>query len=152
MRWEVEVNGEKLAAGPVGELTELLGKTAEQIKESGPKCVVDLRRGLEMPNKPTARLKELGVSYAHVPVILETFSEQDMDCGRREFARHWGQVLVISEKGSRAIFFVLSHAARAQGWSYEEALSNCSALSTEKVWLEHLKAYLARHNRTPANA
>lgn len=152
MRWEVEVNRDKLVAAPVGELTELLAKTAEAIQENGPKCVVDLRRGLEISEKPAARLRELGVNYVQVPVSAETFSEQDMDCVRREFARRWGRVLVVSEKGARAIYFVLSHAARAQGWSYEQAVASCSPLAGETIWLDHLRPYLARHSRTAAQA
>ena len=41
-----------------------------------------MRKKMEAAESPAAKLKELGVSYQHVPVTLESYSEQDMDAGR----------------------------------------------------------------------
>ena len=144
MQWDIEVNQQKIAARPVQQLEALLKLTADDIKAGqGFLCVVDLRKVTEISKKPA--LKELDVRYVSVPVVVETFSEQDMDFVRREFARHWGRVLIVSEGGVRATFFALAHAARAQKWTLERALSECPALAKEKPWLDYLTAYLSRH-------
>jgi hypothetical protein len=144
MRWEIEINGTKIVAGPAAELTPLLELTPEAVKAGeGFPCVVDVRKAMEIVEKPTARLKELGVRYVPVPVTVATFSEQDMDAIRREFARSWPRLLVISQGGIRASFLALAHAARVKGWSLKEATESCSGLPKE--WLDHLGPYLARH-------
>lgn len=141
MRFEAEVHGQKLVGAPVAELDELLALSAEDIKAGkGYPCVVDVRKKMEASVAPAAKCKELGISYQHVPVTLESYSEQDMDHLRREFARKWGRVLVISAGGERASFLVLSHAARALSWKGEEALEKCPPR-----WRGKLDAYLHRH-------
>ena len=153
MHWEIELNNQKLVAAPASELSSVLALTPDAIKQGeGFACVVDLRKSQEIQDKPNARLQELGVRYVQVPVTAATFSEQDMDAVRREFARSWGQVLVVSQGGTRATFLTLAHAARVRGWSPEQAMESCPKMrpAEEQAWVDHLSCYLARHRPVPA--
>lgn len=142
MHLELEVNGQTLVGADLAQLQAALADPEKKYP-----CVVDLRRRTEWSESPAPKFKELGVKYVPLPVDAETFSEQDMDAVRREFARHWGKVLVVSVRGARSCFLVLAHAARVQGWSYEDALAKCPDLKNHEQLCAHLRSYLQRHVR-----
>ena len=132
MKGELELNGQNLVALDVGSL-EL----------SDYKCVVDLRKAQERTEELAPQCKEKGVSYVHVPVTAQTWSEQDMDFLRRETARRHGKVAVVSAGGQRAAAVLLMHWGRSGVASDDDTLAKCPEL--EDAWKERIKSYLARH-------
>ena len=145
MQYEQTVNGQRLVAATPDVFEQTLKLSADAIKAGeGFPCVVDLRKKQEMSEFPAAKCKELGINYAHVPVTPETLSEQDIDHCRREFARGWGRVLVISQGGQRALLMVILQAARVQGWKAPEATAKCPDLQLP-TYKQYLEGYLSRH-------
>jgi len=132
MKLELELNGQTMVA---------LDAAALDLADY--KCVVDLRKAQERAEELAPKCKEKGVAYVHVPVTAETWSEQDMDFLRRETARRWGKLAVLSAGGQRAAAVLLMHWGRSGEKTDEDTLGQCAEL--DDAWKERIKAYLARH-------
>lgn len=134
MRVDVEVNGRKISAVSVDELS----------KVANPEVVIDCRKSNEIPAGEAAPA-EGGPKVIRLPMTAQTLSEQDMDQLRREFARGAGPFVVASETGLRAATVVLAHAGRVQGWKADDALARCPALGERAALAGFLRFYLAEH-------
>lgn len=132
MKLELELNGQTLVA-----------LDAEALDLTEYKCVVDLRKAQERAEELAPKCKEKGVAYVHVPVTAETWSEQDMDFLRRETARRWGKLAVLSQGGQRAAAMLLMHWGRSGTRTDEDTLAQCADL--QDAWKDRIKDYLARH-------
>ncbi|MBS2039455.1 hypothetical protein JST97_31000 [bacterium] len=111
------------------------------------KLVVDLRKVNEINALPE-NLKDKGISRVSIPVTARSWSEQDMDMLRREFARGVSPVVVLSAGGERAALMALQHVARVEQWSLEQALEKCPAVGKREELKKLLADYLARHTRS----
>ena len=140
----------RLMAGDIKLLENLNDLDASAIKEKfGSVCVVDLRKEMhiEKQKELTAKYKEQGVQYVHVPVTFDTASEQDLDTFRRECARNWSDLRVVSLDGSDACYFAAAHVFRKQGWTSQRCESEIPELARSQ-WLPVLESYLTRHVRS----
>lgn len=132
MKLQLELNGVTMVAVDVASL-----ELADY------KCVVDLRKAQERTEELAPKCKEKGVAYVHVPVTAESWSEQDMDFLRRETARRWGKMAVVSTGGQRAAAVLLMHWGRSGVKTDEDVFAQCAEL--DEAWKPRIQDYLARH-------
>lgn len=138
-----------LSAGDCSILSGFTDLNAAAIKEQfGRVCVVDLRKEIHIQNQKElmAQYKEQGIHYVHVPVTFETASEQDLDTFRRECARHWSDLRVVSSDGCDACYFAAAHVFRKEGWTAERCRDDIPELA-KSPWYSVLESYLSRHAR-----
>lgn len=139
---------EAIIIGPQPSREEL-----QQLKEEGFKSIINLREEgeEEQPLSPQEEGKiagDLGLEYVHIPVSMDTMSEDKVDRFRERLASLAEPIYVHCRSGKRSGAFTMMHSAVEQGMSGEDALEEAEDMGFEcdvPQLEEFVKKYVDKH-------
>lgn len=110
--------------------------TGNQLKElanAGFKSIINFRTEGEedQPLSPTQEgenVKQLGLSYLHIPVSMKSMSEETVDQLREQFHELPKPVFAHCKSGKRAGAMVMMHMASKQGLSGKQTLQQAEQM------------------------
>lgn len=133
--------------------------SSEQLKElagQGFKSVVNFRTEGEdaQPLSPAdegREVEELGMKYLHVPVSMETLSDETVDRFREQFDKLPKPVFAHCKGGTRAGAMVMMHTASEQGMSGDQTLQQAEKMGfkcNQAELRQFVVNYIDQHTRT----
>lgn len=139
-----------------GEVTVGPQPTEDQLKElanSGFKSIVNFRTEGEedQPLSPTQEgenVKQLGLSYLHIPVSMKSMSEATVDQFREQYHELPKPVFAHCKSGKRAGAMVMMHIASNQGLSGEQTLQQAEQMGfkcDQPQLKQFVETYVDRH-------